>query len=179
MTFQGGDDDKSPEMVAGKLYYISSLRWALTCMCVYVALRTEWAKCKSRAARYHEEVEWLYEEMRRVLQFCDTKEQWWRDRIGMRVEGDEALMEGLRAYALEHASDEHNFKEMLEGKWAGIRRRAEIVLKDLASPVFSETPTTEPVIVDVNFDFGDDTSGGICDEPNDEDEEHEEEEPIA
>ncbi|KZP05467.1 hypothetical protein FIBSPDRAFT_699250, partial [Athelia psychrophila] len=84
VTFKG--DEKSPEMIE--------------------ALRIEWAKCKSRAVRWHEELMWLEEEMRRVLQFGDWKEEWWITRVAMRSVEDSALMEGLRAYALEHANIE-------------------------------------------------------------------------
>lgn len=62
----------------------------------------------------------LKEEMRRVLEFGDWKEQWWRDRVTMCTDGDPALMEGLRAYSLEHADIEHRFKEMLTDKWANV-----------------------------------------------------------
>lgn len=73
--------------------------------------------------------------MRCVLHFGDWKEDWWIDRLSMRVDGDPALMEGLQAYALEHANTECRFKQMLEGKWASILKRAQVVLDDLASSV--------------------------------------------
>lgn len=118
--------------------------------------------------------------MRRVLHFGDTKEQWWRDRPGMRVEEDEALMEGLRAYALEHASNEREFRETLEGKWADIRKRAEVVLGDLESSAFTETLPAAPVVVDINDDFVNDAGDSICDELQDEGaDEEQDEEPIA
>ncbi|KAF7969254.1 hypothetical protein HWV62_27842 [Athelia sp. TMB] len=103
------------------------------------ALRIEWAKCRARAARWHEELMLLKEEMRRVLQFSEWKWLWWRDRIAMRSDDDPTLMEGLRAYALEHADDELAIKESLSLKWADIRKRVEVVLTDLALPIYSIT----------------------------------------
>lgn len=118
----------------------------------------------------------LKEEMRRVLQFGEWKEQWWRDRIAMRAEQDGALMEGLRAYALEHADIEYRFRMMLEAKWKSIRERVDVVLGDLAKPVYSETPVKAPLVVDVDYDEEpeDDTNGGSTGWlPNREEEEEE------
>ncbi|KZP22586.1 hypothetical protein FIBSPDRAFT_716090, partial [Athelia psychrophila] len=83
------------------------------------ALRLEWAKCKARAARWHEDIKLLEEEMRRVIKFGVTKEAWWRQLPGRRQNvSDPALLEGLRAYAAEHANTEREFREMLITKWA-------------------------------------------------------------
>lgn len=138
------------------------------------ALRVEWAKCKARASRWHEELRWLDEEMRRVLEFGVWKEGWWRDRVSMRVEGDDELMEGLSAYALEHAEDERTFREMLEGKWVGIRHRVQGVLRDLASSTFTETPT-DTLVVDIEEDMDDPNGGAAAWSSNGNDEEEEEE----
>ncbi|KAF7975075.1 hypothetical protein HWV62_10461 [Athelia sp. TMB] len=131
------------------------------------ALRVEWAKCQARAARWHEELMLLKEEMRRVLQFGEWKEQWWKDWIPMREEQDEDLMEGLRAYALEHADTECQFRMMLESKWKSIRDRVDIVLGDLAKPIYSETPVNAPLVVDVDYEEEpeDDTNRGSGDWP--------------
>lgn len=158
ITFQGGDDN-SPEMVEGKLVSINHCYYLTRSS---IALRIEWAKCRARAARYHEEMRWLKEEMRRVLQFGDWKEDWWRDRLPMRVDEDTALMEGLSAYSLEHADTESRFRQMLEGKWAGILKRAQVVLDDLALPLYADTPVEAPLVVDIEFDLEDedDINGG-------------------
>lgn len=142
----------------------------------WAALQIEWAKCRSRAARWHEELRWLKEEMRRVLEFGDWKEQWWMDRVAMRTDGDPALMEGLRAYAFEHADIEHRYSEMLIAKWANIQQRAQVVLDDLSSRVFSETPVEGPLVVDIEYDLEDDANGGSGDGdwPRDQEEEEEE-----
>ncbi|KZP11773.1 hypothetical protein FIBSPDRAFT_709122, partial [Athelia psychrophila] len=69
-----------------------------------IALRVEWAKCKARQARWHEELRLLQEEMRRVIAYGVSKERWWRERPLQRTVEDAALAEGLSVYALEHAA---------------------------------------------------------------------------
>ncbi|KAF7974572.1 hypothetical protein HWV62_11944 [Athelia sp. TMB] len=151
-----GADENSPEMVE--------------------ALRVEWAKCRARSSRWKEELMLLKEEMRCVLKFGEWKECWWTARISMRAEQDEALMEGLRAYALEHADIEYRFRTMLDAKWKSIKERVEVVLADLAKPVYSETPVSTPLVVDVDYDEEpeDDTNGGTSDWPLNREEEEEE-----
>ena len=46
-------------------------------MTAWLGLRSEWAKCHARAARWSEEVRLLVEEMRRVLWFAQWKVNWW------------------------------------------------------------------------------------------------------
>ncbi|KAF7298517.1 CxC2 domain-containing protein [Mycena indigotica] len=67
------------------------------------SLRVEWAKTRARAKRWAEEVELLEEEMRRVLQFCAWKANWWRERRDRRQGLPDAIMSGLRAYAYRQA----------------------------------------------------------------------------
>lgn len=116
--------------------------------------------------------------MRRVLEFGVWKEEWWKALVGARVDEDDALMEGMRAYALEHAQTEREFRETLEVKWAGIRLRTKAVLEDLERPVFSETPSDDCVVVDIDHDT-DDSNGGTGDWLRNAEDEEEVEEMIA
>lgn len=69
-------------------------------------------------------------------------------------------------YAFEHADDERKLKESLTIKWASIQERVGAVIKDLASPEYSETPMDKPLEVlevDIDYDLDDDTNGGARD----------------
>ncbi|KAJ7601666.1 hypothetical protein DFH06DRAFT_939375, partial [Mycena polygramma] len=43
-------------------------------------IQVEWMRARARAERWREEVILVEEEMRRVLEFCRWKAQWWKDR---------------------------------------------------------------------------------------------------
>ncbi|KAF7980030.1 hypothetical protein HWV62_40156 [Athelia sp. TMB] len=117
-------------------------------------LRVEWAKCKARQARWHEELMLLQEEMRRVIAFSYARATWWKGRPEQRPNVDSALAEGLQAYALEHAAQETAFVATLEEKWGSVRERVKAVLKALAKPGFPEEGLnlTTPIPVDVEDD---------------------------
>ncbi|KAJ7761170.1 hypothetical protein DFH07DRAFT_957248 [Mycena maculata] len=106
-------------------------------------IRVEWAKARACADRWREEVILLDEEMRRVLQYCTWKAQWWDERVApVREEGRAAigpeLAEGLRAYALVQASREREWAITWEVKWRAVRVRAELVLRDHITQVTDE-----------------------------------------
>ncbi|KAF7974192.1 hypothetical protein HWV62_13237 [Athelia sp. TMB] len=127
------------------------------------ALRVEWAKCKARQARWHEELLLLQEEMRRVIAFSYARAVWWRRKPEERPNVDDALAEGLRAYALEHADQETAFAVMLQQKWGAVRSRVETILAALAKPGFPEKGldlTPIPVPVDVEADADADAEPG-------------------
>lgn len=91
--------------------------------------------------------------MRRVIAFGVTKEAWWRDLPARRPNvNDPALLEGLYAYAAEHANTERVFQEMLEAKWADIRSRAQTVLAELSQAGFPEQASDTPIVVDLGED---------------------------
>ena len=64
------------------------------------AIRIEWCKIRARAHRWAEEVELLFEEQRRILQFLRWEASWWTDKQNLVVTDDSAINEGLRSYAL-------------------------------------------------------------------------------
>ncbi|KAJ6522923.1 hypothetical protein DFH09DRAFT_1096882 [Mycena vulgaris] len=79
------------------------------------ALRVEWSKAYCRARRYNEEArEW--EALANIKL---------SDRLLEREDSEGALVEGRRAYAVEHAETERETCAMLERKWAQILARAE------------------------------------------------------
>ena len=72
------------------------------------------------------------EEMRRVIAFGRWKAAWWSEQKERRPDLDDALAEGLRAYAAEHEHLENALADKLEAKWCGVRARAQSVLTQLA-----------------------------------------------
>ncbi|KZP14615.1 hypothetical protein FIBSPDRAFT_979972 [Athelia psychrophila] len=118
---------------------------------VCAALKVEWAKCKARAARAHEDLRHVEEDMRRVLAYGVKREAWWNSLPRNRPNVDPELAEGLAAYAAEHADLEVAYRTKAEGKWLDTRRRVQLVLADLARSGFPETyiKDGEAVIVDM------------------------------
>ncbi|KAF7377213.1 CxC2 domain-containing protein [Mycena sanguinolenta] len=93
-------------------------------------IRIEWTKARARADRWKEELILLEEEMRRVLQFCGWKKQWWQSRVNCERDVSPELREGLRAYALAQAARERSWEIDWETKWAAVRERAKAVMRD-------------------------------------------------
>ncbi|KAJ7118695.1 hypothetical protein C8R43DRAFT_1091016 [Mycena crocata] len=93
-------------------------------------IRVEWTRARARADRWREELILLDEEMRRVLEFCTWKAEWWMDRLDSRPGVDEVLAEGLRAYALEQAHRENEWCARWGEKWIAVRTRAGLAVRD-------------------------------------------------
>ena len=73
----------------------------------------------------------LDEEMRRVLQFCDWKEQWWQQQKQGRPltePHEKTLREGLDAYAEKQMALERAIAQSWEAKWKSIRARAQPII---------------------------------------------------
>ncbi|KAG2114604.1 uncharacterized protein F5147DRAFT_743818 [Suillus discolor] len=68
------------------------------------SVRVEWCKARARANRWSEEVELLFEEMRRVIAFLRWQAEWWSERHSSRVPESPAEQEGLAAYACRQAA---------------------------------------------------------------------------
>lgn len=73
--------------------------------------------------------------MRRSIAFCEWMARWWRDQVAKRMGLNEALAEGIRAYAMEHAEDEQQRAAKWTGMWAAIRARAAITLQNKVGDV--------------------------------------------
>lgn len=93
-----------------------------------LALKIEWCKARARSERWEEEVILLVEEMRRVLAYGRWKAEWWRGKVGRRSNVSPEVLEGIDAYAEEHAARELRHVEYLDIAWKGLVGSAEGVL---------------------------------------------------
>ncbi|KAL6298299.1 hypothetical protein BKA93DRAFT_754282 [Sparassis latifolia] len=96
------------------------------------SLRVEWVKVRARAARWHKKVHLLNEEMHRVMEYSRWQAAIWigrRDHLNSGM--DASLIEGLRAYAAEHAAMERELVASFEAKWSVVRQRAQVILQQL------------------------------------------------
>ncbi|KAH7904723.1 hypothetical protein BJ138DRAFT_1138468 [Hygrophoropsis aurantiaca] len=71
-------------------------------------LRVEWGQSRARAQRWHEEVQLLSEEMRRVVVFLDWKSKWWTVQGTKRSNMSADISSGLRAYAAKQENIYHD-----------------------------------------------------------------------
>lgn len=115
----------------------------IRCLCSFIDIggtdiRVEWMKARARADRWREEIMLVDEEMRRVLDFCTWKANWWMERVNGREGVSEPLAEGLRAYALEQATRERAWATSWGAMWSPIRARAGLVLRDHVVNVMEE-----------------------------------------
>ena len=94
-----------------------------------VDLRVEWLKCRARAARWKEEIQLLEEEMRRSLQFCAWKAEWWDAQALRRTNVQPHLHEGLVAYAAKTAAAERHRLASWSIAWVAVRERAALILE--------------------------------------------------
>ena len=82
------------------------------------SMRVEWAKVQARAARWHEELLIIQEEIRRVLAFFSWKSSWWVEQAARRVvDNDPALVDGIRAYALKQAAIQTRMAKRCASHW--------------------------------------------------------------
>jgi hypothetical protein len=92
----------------------------------------------------------LEEEMRRVIAFGRWKARWWSEQVARRSNIEDGLVEGLRAYAMEHVFLEDALCDKLENKWRDMRTRAKAVLASLAEDQLPE-PFSD-IHIDVELD---------------------------
>lgn len=88
-----------------------------------IVLRIEWCKARARAHRWQEECLLLKEEMRRVLQFFDSEVTRWNELADcMRTDDHNIreIQEGRRAYAYRQASIRTGMREHCARKWRDI-----------------------------------------------------------
>ena len=98
------------------------------------ALRVEWAKVMAWAARWEEDVVLLDEEMRRVLDFCKWKADWWTKQVLLCRGLGAPLAEGLHAYAAKQADMEQRIHLAWSTKWA----RAQVLAQPIVMAVMGE-----------------------------------------
>jgi hypothetical protein len=97
---------------------------------LHTGIRVEWVKSRARAERWREEVILLEEEMRRVIQFCNWRSEWWKERSHISPSTDQLVVEGSIAYAQENETREHRMAAKLQALWSAVRARARNVLVD-------------------------------------------------
>ncbi|KAG6805596.1 hypothetical protein H0H92_014788 [Tricholoma furcatifolium] len=96
-------------------------------------LRLEWLKARARAQRWREEVMLVEEEMRRVLEYCRWRADWW-ERQECRRTASPLLQEGLIAYVTEQANIERSRASAWQAQWEDLRARAQETLRDELLP---------------------------------------------
>ncbi|KAJ7781789.1 hypothetical protein DFH07DRAFT_949486 [Mycena maculata] len=121
---------------------------------LHEALQVEWLKPYSRAKRWREDLVTVEEEMRRTIEFGHFAERQWRERADARTsmlderekEVSLEVLEGVRAYALEHADQERRTCEALEKDWAPLWAKAALYLQG------EESGDLQRVVVEVDLD---------------------------
>ncbi|KAF6740893.1 hypothetical protein DFP72DRAFT_996362 [Ephemerocybe angulata] len=86
-------------------------------------IKIEWAKSRARAARYHEEVNIVREEMRRTIRFFTWKEKdWYQSATAKQTLGgiEEDYNEGLQAYAKRQGAICLGLRRKFEHMWSGV-----------------------------------------------------------
>lgn len=125
----------------------------------HVGLQVEWTKAKCRADRWEEEVILLDEEMRRVLEYCDWKADWWKNLAeGVRDVASPALEVGMNAYAAQQSHQEHQIAESFAGKWAVARGNARFLIdrvQGTSSAPSTVLSTADSIIIEVDLDSDD------------------------
>ncbi|KAL1947003.1 hypothetical protein VTO73DRAFT_13964 [Trametes versicolor] len=129
------------------------------------ALRVEWAKARARAARWHEQVRLVEEEMRRTIESTRHAARAWnlvrsrRQTHDNSALFDEALDEGLVAYSDRHCAMETALADAFEAKWSSIRAKAVSFINGERRPngeLVATSRTEEAAqVVELELDVGD------------------------
>lgn len=105
----------------------------------------------------------LEEEMRRVIEFCYWKANWWNQQARRRIDVQHAsgdftisseLEEGLCAYAAEQAAMETAMALLFESKWTAVRAAARAEVEGLSEPS-SMSASIPSAVVRVNLEIDD------------------------
>lgn len=86
-------------------------------------MRAEWAWMKARADRWSEEVIWLVEEMRRILQYFCWRATWWKRRRALRKDANPAVARGLQAYSEKQAYLINALAHSFAQKWYPLHQK--------------------------------------------------------
>ncbi|KAJ7890043.1 hypothetical protein B0H13DRAFT_2341227 [Mycena leptocephala] len=81
------------------------------------SVRVEWSKARARRDRWVEEVQILWEEMKRVLRFLRWVQDEWEHMAKQRTEVDPQLAAGLKAYALRQQAVHRRIAEGFHAGW--------------------------------------------------------------
>ncbi|KAJ7169308.1 hypothetical protein C8R43DRAFT_876185 [Mycena crocata] len=129
-------------------------------------IRIEWTKCRARADRWREDLRFLDEEMRRSIEFCKWKADWWYQRRRPRKEVSPELAEGIRAYALEQEARERAWALKWADQWDAVRTRARAALNDELVDVTQELPLVVELDEEVAYGEYSDDEGDDDDAPD-------------
>lgn len=113
------------------------------------ALRVEWARSRSRAFHFYEEVDFLCGEMQNSIRFCRWAHSRWEENLSKRIHIGPQLLEGLQAYAHERMQAEKQFEELWTSKWDTVYDRA----SELVAGGFGTTELVQdPAVVEVEVE---------------------------
>ena len=93
--------------------------------------------------------------MRRAIQFCNWKVNWWETQAHSRASIPSHLAEGIAAYATEHADTERRRLTSWSSSWWAIRQRAKLVLESYLKGQ-EDTIDTAVLVVEIEGDDDDD-----------------------
>jgi hypothetical protein len=102
----------------------------------------------------------LDEEMRRVLNFCEWKANWWIRQVPLRENVTGPLAEGLKAYTAEQADMEWRIHKAWSSKWCHARELAQPVIMAVMGE--ASLPTKDIDAGSIEFEIEED-SGGVDD----------------
>ncbi|KAF6751956.1 hypothetical protein DFP72DRAFT_1070661 [Ephemerocybe angulata] len=117
-------------------------------------IKVEWAKSRARAARYHEEIKIVKEEMARTRRFFVWKENTWYEASHAKQDAREVeadYSEGLQAYAKRQASICVSLRRKFDHMWKGLDEQIEVAMAEIHDPALfyarraKEENPTDPV----------------------------------
>lgn len=91
--------------------------------------------------------------MRRAIQFCTWKMNWWEKQARRRISIPSHLTEGITAYATEHAATERRRLTSWSSSWSAIRQRAKLVLETYLK---DQEDTMDVAVLEVEIEGDDD-----------------------
>ena len=91
--------------------------------------------------------------MRRAIQFCAWKVNWWEKQAHRRTSVSSYLAEGITAYANEHAATERRRLTSWSSTWLSIRQRARLVLERYLK---DQEDTMDVTVLEVEIEGDDD-----------------------
>ncbi|KAF6749650.1 hypothetical protein DFP72DRAFT_818655, partial [Ephemerocybe angulata] len=104
---------------------------------ISTVIKIEWAKSRARAARYHEEVNIVREEMRRTIRFFTWKEKdWYQSATAKQTLGgiEEDYNEGLQAYAKRQGAICLGLRRKFEHMWSGVDGQISGAMAEIRDP---------------------------------------------
>lgn len=104
------------------------------------SVRVEWTKLRARVLRWMEEKRLLPEEMRRILAWMRHQESLWMSRVNQRLDVDDALQEGLTAYAHKQAGIRRDMRGTFRQIWLKLMQETGLEMGEEWQPVPGYVP---------------------------------------